>query len=300
MAAYGRQFVVEGSNGMSVSCVTRGKRIDICVGDRVDWASSGDGTGIIENIQTRTSLLQRADYRRTKLMAANIDLVVCVVASEPSFSEALLNRVLIASSEADLPVLIIASKADLAESMQRIEPRLHLFESLGYSVARIAPKTDPDGTVETLRPYFEGKTSVLLGQSGMGKSTLVNHLVPNASLAVREISIVLASGKHTTTFSKAFRLSAHGFSGTIIDSPGFQEFGLSHLHPSQVEHGMPEFKQLLGQCQFRDCRHMDEPGCAVKKALGESKIDQRRYDAFDSVMRDLDFYRQAAWKMPKR
>ena len=299
VAAYGRQFVVRAEDGVTTSCVTRGKRVDLCVGDLVQYMPSGDGTGVIETVEDRASLLKRSDYRRTKLVAANIDRIACVIATDPSYSEALLSRVLLAASEAGRPALIIVSKCDLLDKLAAIEPRLKLYESLGYDVARIAPISDPQGSMDILRPYIDKQTTVFLGQSGMGKSTLVNALVPDAGLVTQAISTALSSGKHTTTFTKAFILDHGGLTGTVIDSPGFQEFGLSHLHPSQVEHGMPEFAKLLGQCKFSDCKHLDEPGCAVQAALQEGQLDKRRYDLFCTVMRDLEFYASAAWKMPK-
>lgn len=292
-AAYGRQFAIFNQpSGTTISCVTRGKRVDFCVGDWVEYSVSGDGTGVIESLEKRESLMKRSDHRKTKLLASNLDQIYVVIATEPSFSEALLGRILLAASEAQIPATLLVSKCDLGEALLRIEPRLSLYESLGYPVLRCAPKLHSQQTVAQLTPLLEGKTTLLLGQSGMGKSTLINLLVPNAQQATREISQVLASGKHTTTFTKSF---AFGQNGLLIDSPGFQEYGLSHLHPSQVEHGMPEFKSLLGQCQFRDCRHLDEPGCAVK---ADTTIDTRRYELFCAVMRDLDFYADAAWKAP--
>ncbi len=302
IASYGRQFAVtDPKTAKTISCVTRGKRIDYCVGDLVDCSLSGDGTGVIEKLATRDHLMKRSDHRKTKLIASNLDQVMCVVATEPDFSEQLLGRVLLAADEAKLPVHIFVSKCDLSTSLERLEPRLAIYTALGFSVIRAAPKGNEQSTQEQLADLLANKTTLLLGQSGMGKSTLVNALVPLAQQATREISEVLASGKHTTTFTKSFQFSFPNgqgaiVTGTLVDSPGFQEYGLSHLHPSQVEHGMPEFKALLGSCQFRDCRHIDEPGCAVKKAVNENSIDKRRYELFCKVMSDLDFYQDIAYK----
>jgi ribosome biogenesis GTPase / thiamine phosphate phosphatase len=301
-AAYGRLFtVIEPNTSQTLQCVTRGKKIDYCVGDLVQCAISGDGTAVIETLVKRESMMKRSDHRKTKLIASNLDQVFCVVATEPSFSEALVGRVLLAAFEAQLPVVLILNKCDLQEALDRLQPRIALYEALGYSTVRVQSKTQPEATFEQLAPMLQSKTTLLLGQSGMGKSTLVNALIPEAEQATREISQVLASGKHTTTFTKSFALKRKTLDGTsiestLIDSPGFQEYGLSHLHPSEVAHGMPEFKALLGQCQFRDCRHADEPGCAVRAAVKAGAIDSRRYELYQTLLNDMSFYDEVRWK----
>ncbi len=295
VAAYGRQFLVRTErfpNG--ISCVTRGKRVDYCVGDEVSIQHSGDATAVIEALLPRRNLLMRSDHRRTKIQAANLDQLLIVIASEPPFSENLLGRILIAADRAGIPAALIATKSDLLEASQKIEPRLKLYESLGYPVIRCAPGQDAKFAKAVLAPYLANRQTLLLGQSGMGKSTLVNALVPDAGQTTRQISEVLGTGRHTTTFSKQFTLNydvdGQIIRGRLIDSPGFQEFGLAHLHRSEIEHAMPEIKPLLGQCRFRDCRHRDESDCAVKAKLASGDIDQQRYDLLMDILSDLDFY----------
>ena len=176
-------------------------------------------------------------------MAVNLDRIAIVVAPSPPFSEDLLVRVLLAAETAGIEAAIIANKADLPER-EAIEPRLRAYEALGYPVFRVAAKRDPDATRATLAPWLADRTTLLLGQSGMGKSTLVNLLVPDANLVTQTISEALSSGRHTTTFTRLFELP--DAAGRIVDSPGFQTFGLAHLSPTQLVHGMREFVPLLG------------------------------------------------------
>jgi ribosome biogenesis GTPase / thiamine phosphate phosphatase len=170
-----------------------------------------------------------------------------------------------------------------------MEPRLAVYEQLGYRVVRVASKADPQGAVAALSPLLAGRTTLLLGQSGMGKSTLVNLLVPGADMATQAISEVLQAGRHTTTFTRAFELPGHG--GWLIDSPGFQLFGIAHLSATEVEHGMREFKPLLGQCRFYNCTHLREPGCAIRSAVADGAIDARRHALYAQLLSD-----RASWR----
>jgi ribosome biogenesis GTPase len=169
--------------------------------------------------------------------------------------------------------------------MAAIELRLAVYESLGYPVVRIAAKAEPDATRERLRPLLGGRTTLLLGQSGMGKSTLVNLLVPDAALATQAISEALQTGRHTTTFTRAFDLAG---GGRLIDSPGFQVFGLAHLSTSELEHGLREFEPLLGRCRFHNCTHRHEPGCAIRAAVASGAIDTRRFALYTQLRDDAE------------
>jgi len=213
--------------------------------------------------------------------------VAIVIAGSPPFSDDLLDRVLMSAQNQQIDAAIIANKADLADAMALIEPRLQVYQALGYPVFRLAAKMSPDDTRAMLRDWLGGRTTLLVGQSGMGKSTLVNTLVPDAALATQAISQALSSGKHTTTFTRLFTLpditDPSGL-GSIIDSPGFQTFGLAHLSDSERMYAMREFVPLLGHCRFNNCTHRDEPGCAIRAAIADGRIDDRRYASFLRVV----------------
>ena len=285
LAAYGRQFWLRDAHGGEWRAVTRGRQSDVITGDRVLWQDLGGGQAVIEQVQPRTNLLRRSDQHRTKALAANLDQAAVVLSGEPPFSEELLLRVLIAAEREGIDCLLIATKADLPASLVLIEPRLQQYESLGYRVIRVAAKDDPQGTATVLMAQLAGRTTLLLGQSGMGKSTLVNLLVPGAELRTQTISTALQSGKHTTTFTRAFELSGGGW---LIDSPGFQVFGLAHLSASEIEHGLREFAPLLGQCRYHNCTHRHEPHCAILTALSEGRIDTRRYALYTQLREEAD------------
>jgi ribosome biogenesis GTPase / thiamine phosphate phosphatase len=275
IAAHGRLFYLRLADGSDRSAVTRGKRTDVVAGDEVMLQDLGSGQAVIERVIERVNVLRRSDVRREQALAANLDQAAITLSGEPPFSEELLVRVLIAAEREGIDCLLIATKCDIPSALSVMAPRLALYESLGYRVVRVASKADPQGTVDALRPLLRGRRTLLLGQSGMGKSTLVNLLVPGAEMATQAISEVLQAGRHTTTFTRAFELP--GGDGWLIDSPGFQLFGLAHLSASEIEHGMREFKPLLGQCRFNNCTHLHEPGCAIRGAVDAGRIDARRH-----------------------
>ncbi len=289
-ASFGRQFYVRSPTGAWADrvAVTRGKRTDVCVGDRVDVRALGPDQAVIEALQPRRTLLQRSDGWRTKLLAANVDQAGVVLSADPPFSEALLVRMLIALDTAGIDAALVANKCDL-QAARTIEPRLAAYRALGYPVFEIAARVHPEATRDTLRGWLGRRTTLLIGQSGMGKSTLVNTLAPDADLRTREISVALSSGRHTTTFSRMFELPADTApDARIIDTPGFQSFGLAHLSASQRTHAMREFAPLLGRCRFNDCRHRDEPGCAIREAAERGDIDAVRYRIFARIGDDGD------------
>jgi len=277
IAAHGRQYVVELADGSRLPCFPRGKKSDIACGDRVDIKQTSDDQGVIEAIQPRTSLLYRSNETRQKLIAANVDQLVIVVATEPAFSDELIARALVAAESEEIEVLIILNKCDLADKLPGARRRLAVFSDLGYRVLELSALEH----AEDLRPYLAGQTSVLVGQSGMGKSTLVNALLPEARAATREISLALDSGKHTTTHATLYHLAADSH---LIDSPGLQEFGLGHLDLHEIEIAFPEFRPYLGHCRFRDCHHNREPDCALIAAVAAEKIDKTRFDTYHRII----------------
>ena len=276
IAAHGRQYLVELAEeqaGKTLLCFPRGKKSEIACGDRVTLQRSGDGQGVIETIAPRSTLLYRSNEFRQKLIAANVTQVVVVVATEPSFSVELISRCIVAAESQDIKTLIVLNKCDLDEHLAEAQAQLAVFEKLGYPLLRLSARAG----VETLRPLLHGHTSVLVGQSGMGKSTLTNALIPQANARTREISESLDSGKHTTTHATLYRLDDDS---ALIDSPGLQEFGLHHLSPNEIEQGFIELRPLVGQCRFRNCRHDREPDCAVHALIENGGMDPLRYAAY--------------------
>ena len=277
IAAHGRQYVVELTDGSRLSCFPRGKKSEIACGDRVDIQRTSDDQGVVEAIQPRTSLLYRSNEIRQKLIAANVDQILIVVATEPGFSDELVTRALLAAESEEIEPLIVLNKCDLADKLPAARQRLAVLAGLGYRVIELSARDH----AEDLRPWLAGKTSVLVGQSGMGKSTLVNALIPEAQAATREISQALDSGKHTTTHATLYHLDT---TSDLIDSPGLQEFGLGHLDRQEIELAFREFRPYLGQCRFRDCRHHREPGCALTAALAEGRIDAGRFAIYQRIV----------------
>ncbi|HQY29429.1 MAG TPA: ribosome small subunit-dependent GTPase A [Burkholderiaceae bacterium] len=290
-ASFGRQFYVRSRTGAWPErvAVTRGKRTDVCVGDEVEVRLLGPDQAVIESLCPRRTTLQRSDRWRSKLLAANVDQAGVVVAGDPPFSEALLLRMLIAIETAGIEAALIVNKSDLAEATRAIAPRIAVYRALGYRVFEIAARTQPDAARAALRDWLARRTTLLIGQSGMGKSTLVNTLVPDADLRTQAISAALSSGRHTTTFSRMFELPAQvAADARIVDTPGFQSFGLAHLSESQRMHAMREFVPLLGRCRFNNCRHRDEPGCAIRDAAERGEIDAQRHRLYVRIGDEAD------------
>jgi len=281
LASFGRHYWVRGRSADEFLAVTRGKRTDLCVGDEVELRALGVGQAVIESLHARTTLLQRSDAWRTRLIAANAGRAAVVVAGEPPFSEELLMRMLIAIETAGIEPAIVANKADRPAAREAIAARMAVYRALHYPVFEVSALTDASATRSALGGWLAAHTTVLLGESGMGKSTLVNALVPDAQARTNEISQALGTGRHTTTFSRLFDVPTHTATDAhIVDTPGFQTYGLNHLSHSQRLHAMREFVPLIGRCRFNDCTHRDEPGCAIREAAQHGEIDALRYRLF--------------------
>jgi ribosome biogenesis GTPase / thiamine phosphate phosphatase len=281
VSTHGRHYLVEIAGGEILTCFPRGKRSLAACGDVVQVMRTAAGQGVIEAVDPRRALLYRSDRHRQKLIAANVTQMVIVLAVVPSFYEELLNRCLAAAAHQRIPALIVLNKFDLSAESAPALASLGLYAELGYTVLPLVAKHD----VSPLRQHLEGHLSLLVGQSGMGKSTILNALVPGAAATVGDISVALDSGRHTTTHA-----SLHRFDGrsALIDSPGMQEFGLMHLTQRELADAFQEFRPYLAVCRFNDCHHTGEPDCAVAAAASDGIISARRLVAYRRIVADLN------------
>lgn len=279
MAAYGKRFQVELSDKKRISCVTRGKRTDLACGDIVTIQLTDQFEGVIESTKPRKSLLYRSNAFKSKVLAANVTQIIIVLATQPSFYEVLLNRCLIAAESANIKALIVLNKCDLVDQYDA-KQKLERYKALGYPVLALSAKED----ISTLRPYLQNHSSILVGQSGMGKSTMINALLPNELVRTQEVSQALDSGKHTTTAAHLYHLDEHS---QLIDSPGLQEFGLHHLSIHELEHAFIEFRPFLGKCRFNNCKHLQEPDCAIKEATLNQRITPERLAIYQMLRTEI-------------
>ncbi|MFZ2649433.1 MAG: ribosome small subunit-dependent GTPase A [Burkholderiaceae bacterium] len=284
VAAHGRHCVVEGVEGERLICHSRGKKSQVVVGDRVHWQRSGDA-GVIERLEPRRNLLTRQDNWKTKSFAANIDQLLVIVAAEPVFSESQLARALIAAQDAGIPARILLNKADLS-SIAAARARLEPYVTMGIDVIETALKARPSDARALLEPLLSDKASLAIGPSGAGKSTLINLLAPHAKAQVGEISMALNSGRHTTTATHWYWLSPQRRTA-LIDSPGFQEFGLRQIDAQRLATLMPDLRAHLGGCKFYNCSHLHEPGCEVREALQRGAITDSRYRIYVEILGEL-------------
>jgi len=281
VAAYGRQYRVELTDGATVLCVPRGKKGEFVCGDGVMIDRLDSQQGVIQALAPRQSLLYRSDPGREKLIAANVTQIVIVVATEPPFSDELITRCIVAAESQGIAVLIVLNKCDLEDRLAAAATMLAPYERLGYRVLRLTARRDAGPLTKHLSHHL----SLLIGQSGMGKSTLINALIPGARAPTRELSHSLHTGKHTTTHARLYRPNRHA---AIIDSPGLTAFGLHHLSSAEIAESFVELRPLLGSCRFRNCRHDREPDCGVQAALSRGEIDPRRFAAFRALCAEIN------------
>ena len=276
VADFGREFLVELPDRRQIVCTRKGRKQDAACGDFVEVKLTGPAQGSIQRVGTRRNLLFRSDEWREKSLAANVDQVVILLAPKPAFSEAFLNLSLVACEAARIPAVVALNKSDLPEHAASLAS-LKNYTQVGYTVISMSAKSD----VSPLLPQLEGRLTLLVGQSGMGKSKTVNALVMNEVARVGELSASLGSGTQTTTFSRLYRLDKDT---AIIDTPGFQSFGLFHLSEDQIGEAMREFRPYLGACKFNDCAHLNEPGCSVIAATHAGKIKAERLSFYQVLI----------------
>jgi ribosome biogenesis GTPase len=281
IAAHGRHYTVELADGTLRTCFPRGKKAGAAVGDHVIIAPQGGDEGAIDRIQERSNLLYRSDEMRTKQFAANVDQLLIVIAPEPVYSDDLLGRALVAAGSAGIDTIIVLNKADLADKLPQIRQRLAALEKFGVRIVQ-TQALDTEQVQQALLPLLKDKCSLLLGQSGMGKSTLLNALVPHAQAHTQEHSQALGTGKHTTTSTRLYHIPNNG--GDLIDSPGFQAFGLYHLDAADVVRGFPEFRESIENCRFYNCTHRHEPGCGVLQSLKQGDITPERHELYMRIL----------------
>ena len=284
VSAHGRHVVVEDGAGARILCHVRGKRSDAVVGDRVRWQRSGD-EGVVEDIVARTSLLYRQDEWKTKAFAANIDQLLVVVAAEPTFSESQLARALIAAADAGVPARVVLNKRDLP-AFGAARERLAPYAAMGTEIVEVALKPERDDARSRLAPLLADRATLVLGPSGAGKSTLVNLMVPGARAQTAEISKALKTGRHTTTATEWHWIDDERTSA-LIDSPGFQEFGLRHIDAGRLAALMPDIAAHATACRFYNCTHLHEPGCGVLDALERGEIAPSRHRIYTEIFAEL-------------
>lgn len=296
VAGFGRHVMVETETGQRIICHPRGKKNTAVVGDRIKWLATQD-EGTIEKLEPRKNLFYRQDEIRTKSFAANLDQILILIAAEPEFSESQLSRALIAAEAEHIKPIIALNKSDLVAPHSKAWERLQPYKAMGYDLVSLNLKVKNDAQTQLLTSVFQSKTTLVLGPSGAGKSTLINAVVPNATVFTQEISQALNSGKHTTTSTTWYWVDA-AKTTALIDSPGFQEFGLNHIEASHLASYMPDFKVHVPNCRFYNCTHLHEPGCGVLAAMKSSEkeyiidgsrriISLERYRIYSNLFAEL-------------
>lgn len=275
---HGQNLVVSDTEGNLHYCLWRQNLGHIVCGDRVVWQTTGNEGGVVTALLERDSVLVRPDYcGREKPLAANISQLVIVLASRPEPSEYLLDQYLVAAETIGVQALIAFNKIDLLDDMDReaLNQRFGLYEKIGYPLVRVSAKFE-DG-LDPLIDRLKGEASILVGQSGVGKSSLIKALLPDQDIQIGRLSNATGLGRHTTSATTYYSLAGGGH---LIDSPGVRSFRLVELSRTQLEQGFREFRSFLGCCRFSDCRHQEEPGCALRQAVDKGEIDMQRLENF--------------------
>lgn len=284
---YSKHFEVEALEGEDCGtvhrCVSRANIGALVAGDTVVWRAGSDNTGVIESRHQRKSILERPDnFGRLKEVAANIDQMLVVIAVEPVPQPNLIDRYLVAAELMQIRPILVLNKADLltTDNQKDIDALLERYQALGYQTIKIISSRHQAAMLAELPSIIEQRTSIVVGQSGVGKSSLINTLLPNAQLAVGDLSELTREGTHTTSQAKLFHLPK---GGQLIDSPGIRDFSLWHIDTGQLQNGFVEIAERIGECRFRDCQHEQEPGCAVLLAVEKGLIGEQRFASYERI-----------------
>ena len=288
IAHYGAQAdVVEKlqAGALARRCVFRANLDNPVVGDRVIWCDNSDGGVIVAILPRDTELCRPDKTKRLRPVAANIDRIMLVFASEPTPHANLIDRYLVAAEHQGIKPVLVLNKVDLltADNSRAIDELLAPYRALDYPIVEVSAKHTTG--VEPLCQQIADHTCIFVGQSGVGKSSLINRILPDAAAVIGDLSQARDKGRHTTTTTRLYFLPN---GGRLIDSPGIREFGLWHLDPEDIAEGFIEFREHLGHCQFRNCQHQQQPGCALQKALTEGKIHPRRMESYYRIVQSLE------------
>lgn len=287
---YSMHADIEDTQGDIFRCNLRRTLSSVVVGDHVVWRKGHEQlqgiSGVVEAVQPRKNELSRPDYYDgLKVMASNIDRIIVVSAVLPALSLNIIDRYLVICENARIPAVIVLNKVDLLseEDRQWAEAQLDIYNKLGYQTLMISAQTGEN--MDKLTALLAEGTAIFVGQSGVGKSSLVNHIIPEVKAQTGEVSSTSGLGQHTTTSSRLYHLPQ---GGNLIDSPGIREFGLWHLEPDQITKGYREFQYFLGTCKFRDCKHLTDPGCALREAVEQGKIHPVRFENYHRLILSRD------------
>jgi ribosome biogenesis GTPase len=283
IARFGRQAAVEDPAAPQalVQCHIRANIDSLVAGDRVAWCVEGDA-GVVLAVEPRSSVLQRPDAQgRLRPIAANLDHIVVVLAPEPQPHPTLLDRYLVAAEDAGIDATILLNKSDLADACAHVAPLLAPYAQIGYRVLQASAHAS--GGMAALGSALSGRTTAFVGQSGVGKSSLIAALLPAEQLRIGELSGAEVKGRHTTTTARLYHLP---LGGVLIDSPGIRDFSLAFLDTARTARGFREFRSYLGSCRFRDCVHRNEPGCVLREAVARGRVSEARYRSYLQILGD--------------